>query len=91
MGTGTQPYQEFLIGELRRDRKFAIYHLKRGVEELNIPEDRDSSLDAINNIILAYGGLDEIGREAGISQEALAEALAALHESGHAVMLAEAA
>ena len=85
------PYRKSVIADLRKDREFALIYLKRSIEELNNPEDRDVSLRGLNNIVLAYGSLDEIGREAGISQEALDEALAALHESGHEVMLAEAA
>lgn len=85
------PYRKSVIADLRKDREFALHYLKRSVEELNNPEDRNVSLRGIQNIIIAYGDLDEIGRAAGISQEALDEALTALHESGHEVMLAEAA
>ena len=75
------PYRKSVIADLRKDREFALLYLKRSVEELNNPEDRNVSLRGIQNIIIAYGDLREIGREAGISQDALDKASTALRES----------
>ena len=86
----SRPYEEFLVEQLREDRGFAILFLKDAL--FDETEDKAVRSNMLHNLVQAYGDLNKIGQEAGISQEALDEALTALHdERGHEVMLAEAA
>jgi probable addiction module antidote protein len=68
-------HHEWEVGELRRDRKFAIEYLKAALGALDNPEERGGSLLALRAVAEAYGGLGSIAAQAGISREALYRSL----------------
>ena len=72
---GTVSHHEAEIAELRADRGLAVEYLKAAMESLDDPNDRAAGLLALRTVAEAYGGLDAVAEEAGISRESLYRAL----------------
>jgi probable addiction module antidote protein len=72
---GVSSYNEWEVGLLREDRKFAVEVAKLAVEGLNNPEERGGSLLALRAIAETRGGLGAVAEQAGISRESLYRAL----------------
>jgi probable addiction module antidote protein len=72
---GVGSHHEWEVGELRRDREFAIAYLQVSMESLDNPEVRTGGLIALRAVAEAYGGLGAVAAQAGISRESLYRAL----------------
>ena len=70
-------HREREIVELRADRTMAVAYLRQAMSSLDDPEDRGAGLLALHTLAEAYGGLGQVGAEAGISREALYRTLSA--------------
>lgn len=60
---------------LRKSRAKAIKYARSAVEGLQNPEERGASLLMLRALAEAYGGLDAVAKEAGISRESLYRSL----------------
>jgi len=69
------PYHEWEVGELRKDREFAVEYLKVALECLENPEERAGGLLSLRAVAEAYGGLAAVAASAGISRESLYRSL----------------
>ena len=65
------------IKELRADRQFAVEYVKAALKELDDPDNRAAGLLALRDVAEAYGGLEMVAEQAGISREALCRSLSA--------------
>ncbi len=63
------------IEELREDRGYAVALLQVSMESLDNPGERGGGLLALRAVAEAYGGLDAVAAQSGISRESLYRAL----------------
>jgi probable addiction module antidote protein len=72
---GAVSHAEETIKELRADRQFAVEYLKAALAELDDPGNRAAGLLALRDVAQAYGGLEAVAAQAGISRETLYRSL----------------
>lgn len=72
---GAISHHEREIAELRADRELAIEYLRAAMESLDQPESRAAGLLALRTVAEAYGGLNAVATEAGMTRESLSRAL----------------
>lgn len=72
---GVISHHEREIAELRADRELAIEYLRAAMESLDQPESRAAGLLALRTVAEAYGGLNAVAAEAGMTRESLSRAL----------------
>jgi probable addiction module antidote protein len=72
---GTVSHHEREIAELAADRELAIEYLRAAMESLDNPNERAGGLIAMRTVAEAYGGLEAVAADAGISRETLHRAL----------------
>lgn len=65
-------HEKAIVGELRKDSKFASEYLKAAMEESDEPE---VLLIALRHLAEARGGLAKVAKAAGIERESLYRAL----------------
>lgn len=63
------------IAELRADWDLASEYLKAAIEALDHPDSRPAGLLALRTMAEAYGGLNKVAAEAGMTRESLSRAL----------------
>jgi probable addiction module antidote protein len=63
--------------ELRADHAQVVQYLRVAMQSLDDSAERAAGLLALRNVAEAYGGLDAVAAEAGISRESLYRALSA--------------
>jgi probable addiction module antidote protein len=63
------------VSELRADRELAIEYLKAAMASLDNPANRPAGLLALRTVAEAYGGLEAVASQAGISRDSLTRAL----------------
>jgi len=66
------PHYQREVEELRADRELAVEYFKAGMASLDDPDDRAAGLLALRTVAEAYGGLDAVAIDTGISREGLA-------------------
>lgn len=64
-------HHEREVAELGADYELAVAYSKAAVESLDNPDERAVGLLALRTVAEAYGGLDAVSAEAGISRESL--------------------
>ncbi|TVQ95024.1 MAG: transcriptional regulator [Chromatiaceae bacterium] len=72
---GAISHHEREIAELRADRDLASEYLKAAIEALDHPDSRPAGLLALRAVAEAYGGLNPVAAEAGMTRESLSGAL----------------
>ena len=75
----SQSHHECEIAELRADKQLAVEYLKAALLSLHNPAERTAGLRALEAIVEAYGDLESLQEHAGLSDQALRHAVAALH------------
>ncbi len=66
------------VAELRADRQLAVEYLKIALRALDNPDECAAGLSALEAIVEAYGNLESLREPAGLSDQALRHAVAAL-------------
>lgn len=66
------------VEELRADRQLAAEYLKIALRALNNPDELAAGLTALEAIVEAYGDLESLRESAGVSDQALRQAVLAL-------------
>lgn len=66
------------VAELRADRQLAVEYLKIALRALDNPDECAAGLSALEAIVEAYGDLESLRESAGLSDQALRHAVAAL-------------
>lgn len=72
---GAVSHHDREVAELGADRELAVEYLRAAMESLDNVDDLAGGLLALRTVAEAYGGLDAIAVEAGISRDALGRAL----------------
>lgn len=72
---GAISHHEREIAELRADRDLASEYLKAVIEALDHPDSRPAGLLALRTVAEAYGGLNTVAAEGGMTRESLSRAL----------------
>jgi probable addiction module antidote protein len=72
---GVSSHHDWEVMELCDDPTMGVAYATVSVESLNNPIERDGALISLRAIAEAYGSLDEIADQAGISRESLYRAL----------------
>ena len=70
-----ESHDEWMIEELRRDRKFAAEYLKQSMADMSETDGRGAALLALRRLAEAHGGMAAVAAEAGIQRESLYRAL----------------
>ena len=66
------------VAELRADEQLAAEYLKIALRALNNPDELAAGLSALEAIVEAYGDLESLREFAGVSDQALRQAVLAL-------------